>query len=39
VVQDFDSSAISAIRLRFRCDASGNGDNIFIDDVKFSGLE
>ena len=37
--QDFDASAISSLRLRFRCDASGNGDNIYIDDVTFSGLE
>ena len=39
VVQDFDASDMSTVRLRFRCDATGNGDNIFIDDVKFSGLE
>ena len=39
VAQDFDVSSNSIIRLRFRCDASGNGDNLFIDDVKLSGLE
>ena len=39
VAQDLDASSISTIRLRFRCDASGNGDNIFIDDIKLSGLE
>lgn len=39
VAQDLDASSLSTIRLRFRCDASGNGDNVFIDDIKLSGLE
>ena len=35
--QDIDASEISSIRIRFRCDASVNNDQIFIDDVGFLG--
>ena len=34
----FDSSSMSTIKLRFKCDATGDGDKIFIDDVTFKGL-
>ena len=37
VIVDFDASAIDVIRIRFRCDASNNGDVVYIDDVRFSG--
>lgn len=34
---DIDASGISSIRIRFRCDASVNNDQVFIDDVEFMG--
>mmetsp|Transcript_21205 Transcript_21205/g.47339 ORF Transcript_21205/g.47339 Transcript_21205/m.47339 type:complete len:836 (+) Transcript_21205:1393-3900(+) len=37
IVQEFDARALDTLRLRFRCDATGNGDAVFIDDVSFSG--
>ena len=35
---EIDASTFTNVALRFRCDASGNGDKIFIDNVTFKGI-
>ena len=32
-----DLSGASVFQIRFRCDASGNGDVVYIDDIEISG--